>query len=634
MTVDFTEENFSIDFDEQNNVVEIRYQGVNAALLATLSAQLADLEDELDSALSGYSGALGMLSTQLSSLSTLITSVGTDLAAEAAARLLGDTTLGDNLTAATDQLASDLQDEIDARTAAIIAEAVARDAAIISATGTIITDLANLATTVTGVASGLSGAQASLITLSEALTTEQEARAAQYTALQADFDDTNAAVLNETVARADGDDALAAQIEVLAATSGSTVFLQDDEPTEGMVSGDIWYDTDDGNKPYRYDGTDWLDVTDVRIINNAAAIVTEAAARVSADSALSDLITALTATVTTNTTNIGTNTTNISTVSAAVTAEASARASADGALSSTISTVSASLSTEISNREDGDDALADDISTVSAAVTAEATARANADGVIEAKYSVKVDANGHVAGFGLIATDNDGEVVSEFVVTADSFKVFNGEDTDIAPFVVTGGVVYADGMVVRDGVRSGKTAYGSGTGWLLEYNGGTPRMDIGNTANYMRWSGTALEVAGSLNLTNTVQTFAPTFTGYTTPPSGNLSYLDLGRIVIMWAEANLVGYNTSASISITNVPVAIRPSVVRIAPVILMDDGSYVDGSAAILTNGTMNLMLGTVATYGGKDKLVHNAGQFLIPSGPFPNPGGIPQGAVIIYSK
>ena len=45
-------------------------------------------------------------------------------------------------------------------------------------------------------------------------------------------------------------------------------------------------------------------------------------------------------------------------------------------------------------------------------------------------------------------------------------------------------------------IQSGKTTYGSGTGWLLEYNGGTPRMDIGSSTAYMRWDGSALTVKG------------------------------------------------------------------------------------------------------------------------------------------
>lgn len=44
------------------------------------------------------------------------------------------------------------------------------------------------------------------------------------------------------------------------------------------------------------------------------------------------------------------------------------------------------------------------------------------------------------------------------------------------------------------GIRSGKSSYGTGTGWLIEYNGGTPRLDIGDASQYLRWTGTALEI--------------------------------------------------------------------------------------------------------------------------------------------
>lgn len=53
--------------------------------------------------------------------------------------------------------------------------------------------------------------------------------------------------------------------------------------------------------------------------------------------------------------------------------------------------------------------------------------------------------------------------------------------------------------------RSGATAYLTGTGWWLEYNGGTPRFRIGNpAAQYLLWSGTNLEmVSATLNIDST-----------------------------------------------------------------------------------------------------------------------------------
>ena len=49
-------------------------------------------------------------------------------------------------------------------------------------------------------------------------------------------------------------------------------------------------------------------------------------------------------------------------------------------------------------------------------------------------------------------------------------------------------------------IMSGKTEYGSGTGYILEYNGGTPKFDIGNTSQHMRWTGSAVDIKGSLTV--------------------------------------------------------------------------------------------------------------------------------------
>lgn len=47
-------------------------------------------------------------------------------------------------------------------------------------------------------------------------------------------------------------------------------------------------------------------------------------------------------------------------------------------------------------------------------------------------------------------------------------------------------------------IQSGKTTYGSGTGWLLEYNGGTPRFDVGSSSKYLRWDGSGVEMRGDI----------------------------------------------------------------------------------------------------------------------------------------
>ena len=48
-------------------------------------------------------------------------------------------------------------------------------------------------------------------------------------------------------------------------------------------------------------------------------------------------------------------------------------------------------------------------------------------------------------------------------------------------------------------IKSGQSAYNTGAGWFLEYNGGTPRLSIGDGTvnNSLTWDGTTLSVNGS-----------------------------------------------------------------------------------------------------------------------------------------
>ncbi|MEM1913934.1 MAG: hypothetical protein QW067_12410, partial [Thermofilaceae archaeon] len=47
-------------------------------------------------------------------------------------------------------------------------------------------------------------------------------------------------------------------------------------------------------------------------------------------------------------------------------------------------------------------------------------------------------------------------------------------------------------------IRGGKTGYGSGTGFFLGYSGGTYRLDIGSSSQYLRWDGSTLTVTGRI----------------------------------------------------------------------------------------------------------------------------------------
>jgi hypothetical protein len=75
--------------------------------------------------------------------------------------------------------------------------------------------------------------------------------------------------------------AIADAASAQAAADGTIVsYWQTSEPSSGMNEGDIWFDTSDGNKIYRYDGADWLEAQDDEI---AAALLAASTAQSTAD---------------------------------------------------------------------------------------------------------------------------------------------------------------------------------------------------------------------------------------------------------------------------------------------------------------------------------------------------------------
>lgn len=76
------------------------------------------------------------------------------------------------------------------------------------------------------------------------------------------------------------------------------------------------------------------------------------------------------------------------------------------------------------------------------------------------------------------------------------FRIRNGTTNKLTADTSGNLSIVGDLSVGTSGViRSGATAYGTGTGYWLDYNGGTPRMRIGTTAaNRVTWDGTDLTV--------------------------------------------------------------------------------------------------------------------------------------------
>lgn len=242
-------------------------------------------------------------------------------------------------------------------------------------------------------------------TLNSAITTEQTTRASADTALttsisnlsatvSSNFTTLSANISSEEQARVSADNALSSSINTVSATANAKnrTYYQTSAPATGLVVGDIWFDTDDNRKAYRWDGSVWQATDDARIAANAAAIVSEATARANAD------------------------------------------------------TANATATQQVQARLDTGDF---------AAVKAESSVNASKVTGLEAKYTVKIDNNGYVTGFGLASTANDAVPFSEFAVRADNFYIASPSGPGIAPslpFIVRTTPTTINGVTVPVGV--------------------------------------------------------------------------------------------------------------------------------------------------------------------------------------
>lgn len=95
--------------------------------------------------------------------------------------------------------------------------------------------------------------------------------------------------------------------------------------------------------------------------------------------------------------------------------------------------------------------------------TAAVQAHARSINGLEAQYTVKVDANGKVAGFGLASTPKNGTPESRFIVNADRFGIGATGKADVFPFVVdtqqnrvgVNGELVVNGKAIVDRLNAG-----------------------------------------------------------------------------------------------------------------------------------------------------------------------------------
>lgn len=113
------------------------------------------------------------------------------------------------------------------------------------------------------------------------------------------------------------------------------------------------------------------------------------------------------------------------------------------------------LLSALGSRIDLIDAPAGTAGSVNARVATEASTRSSADGQLFAQYTVKVDLNGYVSGFGLASTLVGATPLSSFIVRADDFAIASPSGPGISPatpFIVRTTPTTINGVVVPVGV--------------------------------------------------------------------------------------------------------------------------------------------------------------------------------------
>lgn len=188
-----------------------------------------------------------------------------------------------------------------------------------------------------------------------------------------------------------------------------------------------------------------------------------------------------------------------------------------GGLETAIGDNESAIVNEQTVRSDADSALAQDISQVQSSVgnlsTTVQTHSSSIDG-LEGKYTVKIDNNGYVSGFGLASTPNvDGTPFSEFTILADRFAIVTPGENPVVPFVADAGGVYMPNAFIRDlqveKINGGdvNALWNLGSNGRIVMDSGTHMkvigLGFGQYGNLVEWYGPKMAIS-SMNTSNSI----------------------------------------------------------------------------------------------------------------------------------
>ena len=257
--------------------------------------------------------------------------------------------------------------------------------------------------------------------------------------------------------------------------------------------------------------------------------------------------------------------------------------------------------------------------------------------VIAQKY-IKIDANGSIAGYGLSSTTSSGATESEFVVTADKFKVVDPADTSLtalAPFTVTAqkivmgtDVEISGGLIVSGEIKADRLSL-NGTMFTTETvgtavnlaiaNGGVDTTQVADNAVTLDKIADTLQstdyAAGSagwkLTTDGTFEAGDGTFRGNITSTSGTIGGFTLGATSLTAGDgATRVSLSTADGVSLGNNTFANAPF--RVTPAGALTATSATISGAITATSGSFTgaVSVGTTGNFYGGTSTSFNTGK------------------------
>lgn len=135
------------------------------------------------------------------------------------------------------------------------------------------------------------------------------------------------------------------------------------------------------------------------------------------------------------------------------------------------------------------------------------------NGTGEANYLVMNDKQSNIDAAQIVAGSITANEIAAGAITATKISV-----SQLSAIAADMGSITAGNIVLASTgyIRSGQTAYATGTGWWLGIDGSTPKFSIGDSLNYVHWDGSTLDVTAPVKTVAYLSTWEP-INGSSTP---------------------------------------------------------------------------------------------------------------------